>query len=171
MNPVTIWSLFNPPPGVRPGDLELVTRSYGKSDLLRITIKTNKFQRGFHMANFLYMNCQVNWFWKHILLCDIMFELTFFSLWLHLRHMEVPRLGVQLELELPAYTTATATPDLSCVCNLHSSLQRKPDPLTHWSRPGVKPLSLSILVRYLTCWVTMGTPELIFDDNLFLFNT
>ena len=26
-------------------------------------------------------------------------------------HMEVPRLGVQLELWPPAYTTATATPD------------------------------------------------------------
>ena len=35
----------------------------------------------------------------------------------HLRHMEVPRLEVQLELQLPA--TATATPDLSRVCNLH----------------------------------------------------
>ena len=29
----------------------------------------------------------------------------------HPRHMEVPRLGVELELWLLAYTTATATPD------------------------------------------------------------
>ena len=29
----------------------------------------------------------------------------------HLRHMEVPRLGVNLELQLPAYTTATAMLD------------------------------------------------------------
>ena len=36
--------------------------------------------------------------------------------------MVVPRLGVELELQLPAYATATATPDLSCVCNLHHSL-------------------------------------------------
>ena len=38
---------------------------------------------------------------------------TFFSFFLgpHLRHMEVPRLGVKLELLLPAYTTATAKPD------------------------------------------------------------
>jgi len=27
----------------------------------------------------------------------------------HLQHMEVPRLGVESELQLPAYTTATAT--------------------------------------------------------------
>jgi len=29
--------------------------------------------------------------------------------------MEVPRLGVELELQLPAYATATATPDLSLI--------------------------------------------------------
>ena len=36
-------------------------------------------------------------------------------------HMEVPRLGVKLELQLPAYTTATATPGLSRICDLHHS--------------------------------------------------
>ena len=35
--------------------------------------------------------------------------------------MEVPRLGVQSELQLPAYTTATAMQYLSHVCNLHHS--------------------------------------------------
>ena len=35
----------------------------------------------------------------------------------HPRHMEVPRLGVKLELQLLAYTIATATPDLSCICD------------------------------------------------------
>ena len=44
----------------------------------------------------------------------------------YLWHMEVPRLGVEWELQLPAYATATATPDLSCICNLHhSSRQRR----------------------------------------------
>ena len=36
-------------------------------------------------------------------------------------HMEVSRLGVKSELDLPAYTTATATQDLSHNCNLHHS--------------------------------------------------
>ena len=31
----------------------------------------------------------------------------------HPWHMEVPRLGAESELQLPAYTIATATPDLS----------------------------------------------------------
>ena len=36
-------------------------------------------------------------------------------------HMEVPMLGVELELQPLAYTTATAMRDLSCVCDLHHS--------------------------------------------------
>ena len=36
-------------------------------------------------------------------------------------HMEVPRPGVKSELLLPAYATATAMPDPSCIYNLHHS--------------------------------------------------
>ena len=39
--------------------------------------------------------------------------------------MEVPRLGVESELQLPAYATATATRDLSYICNLHHSSQQR----------------------------------------------
>ena len=39
-------------------------------------------------------------------------------------HVEVPRLGVESELLLLAYTTATATPHLNHVCDIdHSSRQ------------------------------------------------
>ena len=51
----------------------------------------------------------------------IFFFFFFFFSGPHLRHMEVPRLGVASELYLPAYATATATPDPSCVSNLHHS--------------------------------------------------
>lgn len=37
----------------------------------------------------------------------------------HLQHMEVPWLGVESELQLQAYATATAMQDPSCVCDLH----------------------------------------------------
>ena len=37
----------------------------------------------------------------------------FFFFWPHPWHMEVPRLGVELELQLPTYATATAMQDLS----------------------------------------------------------
>ena len=46
----------------------------------------------------------------------------FFFFFKGLQHMEVPRLGVKSELQLPAYTTATATRDPSHVCDLHRSL-------------------------------------------------
>ena len=48
--------------------------------------------------------------------------------------MDVPRLGVEPELQLPAYSTATATPDLSHVCDLHFSSQqyRISDPLSEF---------------------------------------
>ena len=56
---------------------------------------------------------------------------SFVFLGLHLQHMEVPRLGVESELKLPAYTTATATRDLSRAYDLHhSSRQCQNNPLS-----------------------------------------
>ena len=55
-------------------------------------------------------------------ICLVFRELFFFLfLGLHPLQMEVPRLDVKLELQLPAYTSATATQDPSHICNLHSS--------------------------------------------------
>ena len=42
----------------------------------------------------------------------------------HPQHMEIPRLGVELELQLPAYTIVTAMLDPGCVCYLHCSSQQ-----------------------------------------------
>ena len=55
--------------------------------------------------------------------------------------MEVPRLGVKFELQLPAYTTA----------------QGNPGSLTHWARPGTEPISSWMLVGFVNHWATMGT--------------
>ena len=54
--------------------------------------------------------------------CKLPSPLLFFFLGLHLQHTEVPGLGVESEQQLPAYTTATATPDPSRICNLHRSV-------------------------------------------------
>ena len=67
-----------------------------------------------------------------ILFYSYFFGLFVFFLGPPLRYMEVPRIGVQLELYPPAYTTATATRDLSRVCNLHCS---------SWQRWMLNPLS------------------------------
>ena len=78
----------------------------------------------------------------------------FFLLGLHLQHVEVPKLGIKLELQLPAYARAIAMQDLSHVCDLHhSSRQRRIlNPLR------IEPLSYWILVRFVNHWDTKGTP-------------
>ena len=38
-----------------------------------------------------------------------------------LQYMEVPKLGVESKLQLPAYTMATATPEPSLIRDLHHS--------------------------------------------------
>ena len=57
-------------------------------------------------------------------LVKLFFLFFFFFLGQHLQHMEVPRLGLKLELQLLACATATATWDLSQVCDLHHSSQQ-----------------------------------------------
>ena len=54
----------------------------------------------------------------------------FVFLGLHPQHMEVPRLGVEMELELLA--CSTAMPDPSFICSLHHS---------SWQRQILNPLS------------------------------
>ena len=57
-----------------------------------------------------------------------------------MQHMEVPSLGVQSELQLPAYTTATAMQDLSHICDLHRHSQQRHilNPLSQaWDRTHI----------------------------------
>jgi len=84
----------------------------------------------------------------------------FFSLLgLYLQHMEVPRLGVQSELQLPAYTTATATPEQSPVCDLdHSSRQLQILKPMSEIRAQTQDLMDTIQVR--CCWTSTGTPKM-----------
>ena len=55
------------------------------------------------------------------LFCFVLFCFVFCFLEPPLWHVEVPRLGVESELQLPAYTTATAVQDPSHTCDLHHS--------------------------------------------------
>ena len=59
------------------------------------------------------------------ILVNILFHFIIF-LGPHPWHMEVPRLGVKLELQLLAYATATATAtsDPSCICDQHCNSQQ-----------------------------------------------
>ena len=65
-------------------------------------------------------------------------------------HMEVSRLRVKLELQLPAYTTDTAMPDLSRVCNPHHSTWQC-QILYLLSEVRIEPTSSWMLVGFVTC--------------------
>ena len=65
------------------------------------------------------------------------------------RHMEVSRLGVELELQLLAYATVTATQDPSHTCDLHHS-SRQCQIVNPLSRTVIKPASSWILVGFVT---------------------
>ena len=77
---------------------------------------------------------------------NLSFFLFFFSVFLgpHPWHMEVPRLGGGLELQLLAYTTVWA---MSAACTAAHSNARS---LTHWTGPGMEPTSSWMLVGFVT---------------------
>ena len=85
------------------------------------------------------------------------FHLFFFYIGPHPQHLEVPRLGVKIDLHLPAYATSTAMQDPSRVCDLHYSSQQ------HWilnplskARDGSCILMDTSWIRF--CCTTMGNP-------------
>ena len=82
-----------------------------------------------------------------------------FSLWWVMDHMEVFRLGVELELQLPPkpwpwqhgiQISPASVPSVSVYGNDRS--------LTHLARPGIEPASSRRLCGFLTSWATMGNP-------------
>ena len=86
---------------------------------------------------------------------------SFFLLGPHVQHMEVPRLGVELVLQLLAYATATATWDPSSICDLHHSSQQ-PQILNPLSKARDPTLILMDISQVCYCWATEGTPILSF---------
>ena len=70
--------------------------------------------------------------------------------------MEVPRLGAESELQLPAYTSATAVPDMSHVCDLHHSL-RQGQILDPWSEARDRTCNLMVPSRVRFYSATVGT--------------
>ena len=69
------------------------------------------FTETLYVTIFLKPNLKLGCYYAFTLAGSLKKELFFFSCFLgpYPKHMEVPRLGVQLELQLPANATATAT--------------------------------------------------------------
>ena len=79
--------------------------------------------------------------------------------------MEVPRLGIELDLKLLAYTTVTARQDLSYVCSSQQCLIFNP-----LSEARERTLNLMVPSQIPFCCATMGTPPVVaFSDPFFFF--
>ena len=88
-----------------------------------------------------------------------LFLLFFFFLEPHPQQMEVPRLGVQSEVQLPDDTTDTATRDPSLICDLHTRAHGQcqiPNPL-HEARERTHILMDTSWVCF--CCATRGAPK------------
>ena len=75
--------------------------------------------------------------------------------------MEVPGLGVELELQLATYATARATPDLSHIYDLHHS-SRQRQILNPLSEARVQTCNLMVPSQICFHCATMGTPVIYF---------
>ena len=95
---------------------------------------------------------------------SLLFMVFFFFSLAHLWQVEVSGPGVEQELQLQAYTIATAMQELSCMWNLRRSLQQCRI-FQHWAEPGIEPTSSGRKHWSLTLWATMGTPQLFFSLN------
>ena len=102
----------------------------------------------------------------HIFPCFILFLfLIIIIFWgLHPWHMETPRLGVESELQLLAY--ATATQDLSHVCDLHHSSQQCWILNSLRGRDGICVLKDTSWIHF--CCATMRTPAVLLSSQDFL---
>ena len=98
--------------------------------------------------------------WKQ----NVNFFCVIFFLGPQVWHMELPRLGVKWELQLLAYTTATATMDLSSICGLHHSSQQCQilSPLSEARNQTQVPMDTSWVPYH---WATVGT-----SVNYFLYD-
>ena len=89
----------------------------------------------------------------------ILFYFLFYFVFLGLYpwHMEVPRLGVELELQVPDYASVTATWDPSHVCDLHHSSQQC-QILNLLSKVRDQTCILMDTSRVHYCWTITETP-------------
>ena len=85
----------------------------------------------------------------------ILFYFIFCFLGPRPQHVEVPRLRVEWELQLPTYAAATATSDPSRICDLHHSSRGS---LTPWAKAGMEPASSRFLVGFVNHWAMKGAP-------------
>ena len=130
-----------------------------------------KLKRNIHKLFFI-IKCFLIIMW-----CRFLFYIFYQCGWIYLylflfcflgpnpQHMEVPRLGVELELQLLAYITAIAM-RIGAASATYTTAHSSARSSTHWARPGIK---LASRIRFH--WATMGTPWLSFRKIISIYVT
>ena len=77
-----------------------------------------------------------------------------FFLGLHPQHMEISRLGVELELQPMLQLQQCGIWAVPATC---TTAHGNTGSLIHWARAGIQPASSWILVRFINRWATTGT--------------
>ena len=111
----------------------------------------------------------LHWLWFYVCVCMCQthpnarfkyVQFLYLSCFLgpHPPHTKVPRLGVESELQLPAYATATAMQDPSHICNLHHSSQRQRQISNPLSQARDRTRKLMVTRRICFPCATTGNP-------------
>ena len=72
--------------------------------------------------------------------------------------MEVPRLGVNWSCSCRP-TPQPQQHEIQASSVIYTTVHSNARSLTHWARPGIKPESSWILVRFVNRWAMMGAPR------------
>ena len=78
---------------------------------------------------------------------------------MHLQHMEIPRLGVESELQLPAYTNSHSNTGSEPHLWPTSQLTAMLDPQPPEQGQEIEPTASWILIGFITHWATVGIPS------------
>ena len=167
------WKLFSRPgshqqpwlreKGLEACGLECVNVEIKHRSLFSITTTSLWF---WLPACWVFRCCVVSCSYRLELLRGFFFFFFFFFFLPHLRHLGVPRLGVKLELQLPANATATAMPDPSSICDLPRSSSRQCQIVNPLSKARDRTCILTDSGWIHFCCATMGTPALSTYDEL-----
>ena len=99
------------------------------------------------------------------------FCFCFCFLGLHPQHMEVPRLGVESELQLLAYATATAKSQQRWIQATYTTAHDNARSLNHWARPGIESMSLCCTFFSVHLLCILYSRYVIYHMFVFLFWT
>ena len=88
-------------------------------------------------------------------------EMSMCFLGLKVQHKEVPRMGWNQIYSYQPPMSQAQEQQFRTASVTYTTAHRNAGSLTHWARPGIKPVSSWILVRSINHWAMMGTPYVV----------